>query len=152
MLVKLLVLLRHCFLHGLLAALIRRLDKCLFMGLHIGQYPLQVGKDKFFQYAFTDIMRGAKLPGSDTVSVFPASVSVFAFQCSGSLLQIHFVAAISTKEKSRKNVDFVYFRRAMFGSNPFLCKVKGFFINQRFMCVREEVLLFFRVLLCLFDL
>lgn len=91
-----------------------------------------------------------KAPGSDTVSVFPASVSVFAFQCSGSLLQIHFVAAISTKEKSRKNVDFVYFRRAMFGSNPFLCKVKGFFINQRFMCVREEVLLFFRVLLCLF--
>ena len=59
-------------------------------------------------------------------------------------------AAAIHGNKPRKNVDFFCFRRAVFGSNPFLCKLKGFFINQRFVCIREEVLLFLRVLFRLF--
>ena len=95
-------------------------------------------------------MGSAKLASPYPVSVLPASVGVFAFQCPGSLLQIHFVAAVPTKEKPRKNVDFFCFGRAVFGSNPFLCKVKGFFINQRFVRVGEKILLFLRVFLRLF--
>ena len=95
-------------------------------------------------------MGSAKLASPYPVSVLSASVGVFAFQCPGSLLQIHFIAAISTKEKSRKNVNFINLCRAVFGSNPFLCKVKGFFVNQRFVRVGEKVLLFLRVLFRLF--
>ncbi len=69
-------------------------------------------------------MGSAKLASPYSVSVLPASVGVFAFQCPGSLLQIHFIAAVPAKEKSRKNVDFFCFRRAVFGGNPFLCKFK----------------------------
>ena len=75
---------------------------------------------------------------------------MFAFQCPGSLLQIHFIAAVPAKEKPRKNVNFINLCRAVFGGNPFLCKLKGFFINQRFVCVGEKVTLFLRVLLRLF--
>ena len=95
-------------------------------------------------------MGSAKLASPYPVSILAASVGVFAFQCPGSLLQIHFIAAVPAKEKPRKNVNFINLCRAVFGGNPFLCKLKGFFINQGFVCVGEEVTLFLRVLLRLF--
>ena len=95
-------------------------------------------------------MRSAEHIISCPVAVVAASVGVFPFKRPGSAYCIHFVAAVPTKEKPRKNVDFFCFGRAVFGSNPFLCKVKGFFINQRFVRVGEKILLFLRVFLRLF--
>ena len=61
-------------LYCLCAALVGGFDKLLFMLFHIRRYSLQVCKDKFFQYAFADIMRSAEHIISCPVAVVAASV------------------------------------------------------------------------------
>ena len=122
------------------------------MLFHIRRYSLQVCKDKFFQYAFADIMRSAEHIISCPVAVVAASVGVFPFKRPGSAYCIHFVAAVPAKEQPGKQVKFINLCRAWPGGNPLLCKFKGFFINQRFVSVGEEIPFFLRVLFRLFRL
>ena len=140
------------FLYCLCAALVGCFDKLLFMLFHIRRYSLQVCKDKFFQYAFADIMRSAEHIISCPVAVVAASVGVFPFKRPGSAYCIHFVAAVPAKEQPGKQVNFINLCRALPGGNPLLCKFKGFFINQRFVSVGEEIPFFLRVLFRLFRL
>ncbi len=109
------------------------------MLFHIRRYSLQICKDKFFQYAFADIMRSAEHIISCPVAVVAASVGVFPFKRPGSAYCIHFVAAVPTKEQPGKQVNFINLCRALPGGNPLLCKFKGFFINQRLVSVGEEI-------------
>lgn len=150
--VKLLLLLRKGFFHCLVAVLVGGAYKLLFTLPHIGHDALQICKDKLFQNGLANIVRRTNKVVSCPVAVVAASVSLFALQCSRAPNRIQLVTAIPTKENTRKQVYLVYLCRALLCRNPFLCKVKGFFINQRFMGVRKEVLFVLRVFEGLFRL
>ena len=82
-------------------------------------------------------MRCAKKVISGPIAVVATGIGVLPLRCFGSLLKIHFVAAIPAEQQPGKQVDFLRFRGPVLGGNPLLGKFKGFLVNQRFMGIWE---------------
>ena len=97
-------------------------------------------------------MRCAKHIISCAVAVVAAGIGVFAFQRSGSRLQVHFIAALAAIKQSRKQVNFLVLDRAVLRGDPFLREVKSLLVDQRLMRVRKEIPFIFGILPRLFGL
>ena len=78
--VKFLSLLRQCLFRGLCVALGSCLNEIVLVIPNIREYPLQIGKDKFFDNILTDIMGGTYKIISRSVAVVATSIGVFALR------------------------------------------------------------------------